>query len=101
MFFNDLHENEEGRLNGRKKVAPSLTPSSVTPYQIDKIALVEVVPTPPWKALAKTLASRPLRVGKAHPSTRWKRIVEGQASCGLSAIWVFNYFGPPFDSVTP
>ena len=34
MFFNDLHENEEGRLNGRKKVAPSLTPSSVTPYKI-------------------------------------------------------------------
>jgi hypothetical protein len=32
MFFNDLHENEEGRLNGRKKVAPSLTPSSVTHY---------------------------------------------------------------------
>ena len=33
MFFNDLYENEEGRLNGRKKVAPSLTPSSVTPYE--------------------------------------------------------------------
>ena len=32
MFFNDLYENEEGRLNGRKKVAPSLTPSSVTHY---------------------------------------------------------------------